>query len=89
MAMGVGLRPNAKALELPPNPTVRAPVFYPTANKAGLKAVAESVEGRGPTKGNDTQALLAADTAPRNARHRHAWRTSGRGLIVTPKVRAV
>ena len=41
-------------------------------NKAGLKAVAESVEGRGPTKGNEMQVLLAADTAPRKAWHRHA-----------------
>ena len=47
------------------------------ANKAGPKAAAESVEGRGSTKGNDTQVLLAADTAPRKAWHRHAWRTSG------------
>ena len=31
--MGAGLRPNAKALELPPNPTVRTPVFYPTARR--------------------------------------------------------
>ena len=46
------------------------------ANKAGPKAAAESVEGRGSTKGNDGQALLAADTAPRKAWHRHAWRTS-------------
>src|SRR5271166_4139587 len=37
------------------------------ANKAGPKAAAESVEGRGPAKGNDTQVLLAADTAPRKA----------------------
>ena len=47
------------------------------ANKAGPKAAAESVEGRGSTKGNDTQALLAADTVPRKAWHRIAWRTSG------------
>ena len=47
------------------------------ANKAGLKAAAESVEGRGSTKGNDTQVLLAADSEPRKAWHRHAWRTSG------------
>src|SRR5271154_259742 len=37
------------------------------ANNAGPKAAAESVEGRGPTKGNDAQALLAADTVPRKA----------------------
>jgi len=47
------------------------------ANKAGPTAAAESVEGRGPTKGNDAQVLLAADTAPRKAWHRHAWRTNG------------
>jgi hypothetical protein len=46
-------------------------------NKAGPKAAAESVEGRGSTKGNDTQVLLAADSEPRKAWHRHAWRTSG------------
>jgi hypothetical protein len=46
--------------------------------KAGPMAAAESVEGRGPTKGNDAQVLLAADTAPRKTWHRHAWRTSGR-----------
>jgi hypothetical protein len=47
------------------------------ANNAGPKAAAESVEGRGSTKGNAAQVLLAADTAPRKAWHRHAWRTSG------------
>ena len=47
------------------------------ANKAGPKAAAESVEEREPTKGNEMQVLLAADTAPRKAWHRHAWRTSG------------
>ena len=47
------------------------------ANKAGPKAAAESVEGRGSTKGNDVQVLLAADTAPRKAWHRHVRRTSG------------
>ena len=46
------------------------------ANKASPMAAAESVEGRGSTKGNDTQALLAADTAPRKAWHRQAWRTT-------------
>ena len=34
------------------------------ANKAGPKAAAESVEGRGPTKGNATRTLLAPDTVP-------------------------
>ena len=34
------------------------------ANKAGLKAAAESVEGRGSTKGNATESLLAPDTEP-------------------------
>jgi hypothetical protein len=27
--MGAGLRPNAKARDKPPDPTVRAPNFYP------------------------------------------------------------
>jgi hypothetical protein len=30
VTMGGGMRPNAKALETPPHPTVRAPVLYPT-----------------------------------------------------------
>ena len=34
------------------------------ANKAGPKAAAESVEGRGSTKGNVTQTLLAPDSVP-------------------------
>ncbi len=34
------------------------------ANKAGVKAVAESVEGRGPTKGNAARTSLAPDTVP-------------------------
>ena len=34
------------------------------ANKAGAKAAAESVEGRGPTKGNAQRTLLAPDTGP-------------------------
>ncbi len=34
------------------------------ANNAGPKAAAESAEGRGPTKGNATQTLLAPDTEP-------------------------
>src|SRR5208282_3898337 len=34
------------------------------ANKAGPMAAAESVEGRGPTKGNATRTLLAPDTVP-------------------------
>ncbi|MGO8752801.1 MAG: hypothetical protein ACLQNE_43215 [Thermoguttaceae bacterium] len=34
------------------------------ANKAGPKAAAESVEGRGPTKGNVTSSVLAPDAEP-------------------------
>lgn len=34
------------------------------ANKAGPRAAAESVEGRGPTKGNATRTLLAPDAEP-------------------------
>ena len=47
------------------------------ANKASQKAAAESVEGRGSTKGNETQALLAAATEPQKAWHRQVFRTSG------------
>ena len=45
------------------------------ANKAGPKAAAESVEGRGSTKGNATRTLLAPDTVPGKARHRIEWNT--------------
>ncbi len=34
------------------------------ANKAGTNAAAESVEGRGSTKGNATRTLLAPDSVP-------------------------
>jgi hypothetical protein len=34
------------------------------ANKAGLMAAAESVEGRGSTKGNAERTLLAPDSEP-------------------------
>ena len=34
------------------------------ANKAGQTAAAESVEGRGSTKGNAARTLLAPDTVP-------------------------
>jgi hypothetical protein len=59
------------------------------ANKAGPKAAAESVEGRGPTSGNAERTLLAPDAEPGKR---------GMGLwdvrvvfapIVTPEVRAV
>ncbi len=39
-------------------------------NKAGPKAAAESVEGRGPTKGNVNRTLLAPDTVPGTAWNR-------------------
>jgi hypothetical protein len=59
------------------------------ANKAGLKAAAESVEGRGSTKGNAKRTLLAPDTAPgkRGIGLRGVRAVYGR--FVTPKVRAV
>ena len=44
------------------------------ANNAERSA-AESVKGRGPAKGNNTRALHAADTVPRNAWHRRTWCT--------------
>ena len=43
------------------------------ANKAGPKAAAEPVEGRGSTKGNIARTLLAPDTAPGKACHRIEW----------------
>ncbi len=49
-------------------------------NKTGLKAVAETVEGRGPTKGNAARTLLAPDTVPGNAWHRIVWYTTGSSL---------
>jgi hypothetical protein len=45
------------------------------ANKAGTYAAAESVEGRGSTKGNATRTLLAPDSVPGQARHRIEWNT--------------
>ena len=32
VAMGAGLRPTAKAVDLPPDPKVRAPDFYPDSH---------------------------------------------------------
>ncbi len=37
MTMGAGLRPRAKVVELPPYPTVRAPVFYPTSEASSVR----------------------------------------------------
>jgi hypothetical protein len=42
-------------------------------NKAGSKAAAEFVEGRGPTKGNATRTLLAPDSVPGKTWHRIEW----------------
>jgi len=41
MAMGAGLRPRAKAWDLPPDPTVHAPQLYPdgVADKAAIQRV--------------------------------------------------
>jgi len=38
VTMGAGLRPTAKAVEWPPDPTVRAPVFYPTGSPRWVTA---------------------------------------------------
>jgi hypothetical protein len=54
------------------------------ANKAGPKAAAEPVEGRGSTKGSATRTLLAPDTVPGKARHRIEWNT--RRLSVSSSV---
>lgn len=37
MTRGAGLRPGAKATEMPPDPTVRALNFYPDNRTHGLK----------------------------------------------------
>ena len=60
------------------------------ANKAGPMAVAESVEGRGSTKGNVTRTLLVPDTVPGN-RGIGLWgvRAAASTDRQTPKVRAV
>jgi len=66
------------------------------ANKAGrtmlrmVPAAAESVEGRGPTKGNATRTLLAPDSAP-GKRGMGLWgvRAAASTDRQTPKVRAV
>ena len=62
------------------------------ANKAGLWAAAESVEGRGSTKGNACLAGPGPDTAPGNA-GRSGGQGYGpprqRGGLVRPEVRAV
>ena len=81
MAMGVGLRPNAKALESPPNPTVRSASVLPD---------------RGSTKGNATRNLTRAGLSAGKARHRFVGRTKRDGAVTPrgrrsslPKVRAV
>ncbi len=35
VTMGAGLRPNAKVMDKPPDPTVRAPNFYPDNRTSG------------------------------------------------------
>jgi hypothetical protein len=59
------------------------------ANKAGPKAAAELVEGRGSTKGNATRALLVPDAVP-GRRGIGLWgiREVAK-LIFIPEVRAV
>ena len=60
------------------------------ANKAGPMAAAESVEGRGSTKGNVTRTLLVPDTVP-GKRGIGLWGVRAAVLTArqTPKVRAV
>ena len=41
--MGAGLRPRAKALEPPPDPTVRAPPLYST-QRSGVCVVGDDIE---------------------------------------------
>ena len=52
------------------------------ANKAGLVAAAESVEGRGPTKENAARTLLASDTAPRK---RGIGASGVRAIVMYPR----
>ncbi len=58
-------------------------------NKAGPKAAAESVEGRGSTKGNGTRALHVADTVPRKRGIGERGVRCSQSLLVIPEVRAV
>ena len=59
------------------------------ANKAGPKAAAELVEGRGSTKGNATRTLLVPDTVP-GRRGIGLWGIQEAAKpIVIPEVRAV
>ena len=63
------------------------------ANNAGPTAAAESVEGRGPTKGNATRTFLAPDTEPgKRGMGLRGVRTAARTLrleSLLPEVRAV
>ena len=43
MAMGAGLRPKAKGLDKPPDPTVRAPVLDPTGGEESKKCLSKVV----------------------------------------------
>lgn len=59
------------------------------ANKAGPKAAAELVEGRGSTKGNATRTLLVPDAVP-GQRGIGLWSIrEAAKLIVIPEIRAV
>jgi hypothetical protein len=57
------------------------------ANKAGPKAAAESVEGRGSTKGNATRTLLAPDSVPgkSEASDRVGYEETQRLLVTDPR----
>lgn len=65
------MRPNAKALEMPPHPTVRAPMFYPTepyrkgiANRPAPDSCAGggNIAGEALTGGNAGQPLSSEIT---------------------------
>ena len=48
MAMGAGLRPKAKGLDKPPDPTVRAPVLDPTLRGRGSSNASPLPDYRNP-----------------------------------------
>ncbi len=52
VSMGAGLRPTAKAVEGPPDPTVRAPVFYPTGSPGSVIARGHPAATPWPSQGH-------------------------------------
>src|SRR3954451_25055973 len=61
MAMGVGLRPTAKAVDEPPNPKARAPRIYPDVRHEGVAETVLLFEG------GDNTCCSASSPLPRHA----------------------